>query len=74
VESWRRDILEMDGKRQRGTDREEETERRGTGEQTEENRQGGEIKASRSPLTQLENIGSVYPFYVYDGNSHSLLY
>ncbi len=23
---------------------------------------------SRPPLTQLENIGSVYPFYVYDGN------
>ncbi len=31
----RRDKLEIDGKRQRGTDRKEETERRGTGEQTE---------------------------------------
>jgi hypothetical protein len=38
-----RDILEMDGKRQRGTDREEETGRTGTGEQTERKRQRGEI-------------------------------
>jgi hypothetical protein len=36
-------ILEMDGKRQRGTQREEETERRGAGEQTEGKRQRGEI-------------------------------
>ncbi len=35
MESYRRrDLLEIDGKRQRGTNREEETERRGTGEQT----------------------------------------
>jgi hypothetical protein len=33
----------MEGKRQRGTDREEETERRGTGEETEGKRQRGEI-------------------------------
>jgi hypothetical protein len=38
----RRDILEMDGKRQRGTDRVEETERRGTEEETERRNIGGE--------------------------------
>ncbi len=36
-----RDILEMDRKRQRGTDREEETERRDRGEQTEGKKQRG---------------------------------
>ncbi len=40
----RRDILEMDRKRQRATDREEETERRGTGEETERRNIGGDIK------------------------------
>ncbi len=43
VESYRRrDILKMDGKRQRGTDRDEVTERRGTGEQTERRDIGGD--------------------------------
>jgi hypothetical protein len=36
-----RDILDMDRKRQRGTDREEETERRDRGEQTEGKKQRG---------------------------------
>jgi hypothetical protein len=40
-------IREMEGKRQRGTDREEEIERRGTGEQTEGKRQRGEIYEER---------------------------
>jgi hypothetical protein len=26
------------------------------------------LELSRPPLTQLENIGSLYPFFVYDGN------
>jgi hypothetical protein len=33
----------MDGKRQKGTDKEEETDIRGTGEETEVKRQRGEI-------------------------------
>jgi hypothetical protein len=28
----------------------------------------GKYILSRRPLTRLENIGFVYPFYVYDGN------
>ncbi len=81
VESYRRrDVLEVDLKRQRGTDRDEETERGGTGdrqrgtdrdEETErrgtgEQTERRDIGVSPSTNSAGEYWFRIYPFYVYD--------